>query len=147
MQKKYSIELEKCVNVALNIINDSIFIKPNAPVGNDNEPTYTASSGVADIEDQWFNEGQQSGILKKMSEAKFIAPKLHQDTVNTFYNSVKYEYGGENQKIIPITITQFFAILQAIKLIIKKNRKFTHTELMIFYETRVDMSKVANSQG
>lgn len=87
------------------------------------------------------------GILKKISEAKFIVPKLHQDTVNTFYNSVKYEYEGENQKIIPITITQFFAILQAIKLIIKKNRKFTHTELMIFYETRVDMSKVANSQG
>ncbi len=172
LAKKYSIELEKWVNVALNIINDSIFIKPNAPVGDDNEPTYTAPSGVADIEcfyekfnaicevttltsrDQWFNEGQPvmrhlrdfEKKYPKQSYCLFIAPKLHQDTVNTFYNSVKYEYEGEKQKIIPITITQLIAILQAIKLIIKKNRKFAHSELMNFYETCVDMNKVANSQ-
>ena len=36
LAKKYSIELEKWVNIALNIINDSIRIKPNAPVGDDN---------------------------------------------------------------------------------------------------------------
>ena len=172
LAKKYSIELEKWVNVALNIINDSILIKPNAPVGDDNEPTYTAPSGVADIEcfyekfnaicevtmltsrDQWFNEGQP--VMRhlrdfekrnpKQSYCLFIAPRLHQDTVNTFYNSVKYEYEGEKQKIIPMTITQLIDILQAIKLMIKGKRKFVHSELMKLYDTCVDMGKVANSQ-
>ena len=47
---KFSIELEKWTNVALNILNDSKLIKPNAPVGDDNEPIYTAPNGVPDIE-------------------------------------------------------------------------------------------------
>ncbi len=172
LAKKYSIELEKWVNVALNIINDSILIKPNAPVGDDNEPTYTAPSGVADIEcfyekfnaicevtmltsrDQWFNEGQP--VMRhlrdfekrnpKQSYCLFIAPRLHQDTVNTFYNSVKYEYEGEKQKIIPMTITQLVSILRTMKLIIEKKRKFAHSELMKLYDACVDMTKVSNSQ-
>ena len=137
LAKKYSIELEKWVNAALNIINDSILIKPNAPVGDDNEPTYTAPSGVADIEcfyekfsaicevtmltsrDQWFNEGQPvmrhlrdfEKRHKKQSYCLFIAPRLHQDTVNTFYNSVKYEYEVEKQKIIPNRIAQSSIII------------------------------------
>ena len=172
LAKKYSIELEKWVNVALNIINDSILIKPNAPVGDDNEPTYTAPSSVADIEcfyekfnaicevtmltsrDQWFNEGQP--VMRhlrdfekrnpKPSYCLFIAPRLHQDTVNTFYNSVKYEYEGEKQKIIPMTITQLIAILQTMKLIIEKKRKFAHSELMQLFDACTDMTKVSNSQ-
>lgn len=50
LAKKYSIELEKWANVALNIIDDATLIKPNAPVGDDNEPIYTAPNGVPDIE-------------------------------------------------------------------------------------------------
>ena len=172
LAKKYSIELEKWVNVALNIINDSILIKPNAPVGDDNEPTYTAPSGVADIEcfyekfnaicevtmltsrDQWFNEGQPvmrhlrdfEKRHKKQSYCLFIAPRLHQDTINTFYNSVKYEYEGEKQKIIPMTISQLINILQTVKVFIENNRKFSHIELMELYDMCVNMNMVANSQ-
>ena len=156
----------------MNIINDSILIKPNAPVGDDNEPTYTAPSGVADIEcfyekfnaicevtmltsrDQWFNEGQPvmrhlrdfEKRHKKQSYCLFIAPRLHQDTINTFYNSVKYEYEGEKQKIIPMTISQLINILQTIKIIIENNRKFSHIELMSLYDMCVNMNMVANSQ-
>ena len=172
LAKRFSIELEKWANVALNIINDSRLIKPNAPTGDDNEPTYTAPSGVADIEcfyekfnaicevtmltsrDQWFNEGQP--VMRhlrdferkhmKPSYCLFVAPRLHQDTVNTFYSSVKYEYEGEKQKIIPITISQLISILQKIKLMIQKNLKFTHTTLMKLYDTCIDMSKVRDSK-
>ena len=66
--------------------------------------------------------------------------------MNTFYNSVKYEYEGKKQKIIPITISQLISILQKIRLMIQKNLKFTHTELMKLYDTCVDMNNVANSQ-
>ena len=172
LAKRFSIELEKWANVALNIINDSILIKPNAPVGDDNEPTYTAPSGVADIEcfyedfnaicevtmltsrDQWFNEGQPVMRHLRDFEKKhdkqcyclFVAPRLHQDTVNTFYNSVKYEYEGEKQKIIPITISQLICILQKIKLMIRRNLSFSHTTLMKLYDTCVNMNKVTNSR-
>ena len=83
---------------------------------------------------------------KKQSYCLFIAPRLHQDTVNTFYNSVKYEYEGEKQKIIPMTISQLINILQTMKVIIENNRKFTHIELMELYDMCVNMNMVANSQ-
>ena len=172
LAKKFSIELEKWANIALNIINDSILIKPNAPVGDDNEPTYTAPSGVADIEcfyekfnaicevttltsrDQWFNEGQPvmrhlrdfEKRYNKKSYCLFIAPRLHQDTINTFYNSVKYEYEGEKQKIVPMTISQLINILQTIKLMVKDNRKFAHIDLMKLYDMCVNMDTVTSSR-
>lgn len=42
----------------------------------------------------------------------FIAPKLHTDTLNTFWYSVKYEYEGSKQKIIPITTSNLIELLQ-----------------------------------
>ena len=46
LQKRPSIELERLANLSMNILNDSINIKPNYPVGDDNEPTFTAPSRV-----------------------------------------------------------------------------------------------------
>ena len=156
----------------MNIINDSKYIKPNAPVGDDNEPIYTAPSGVADIEcyyenfgaicevtmltnrDQWHNEGQP--VMRHLREFEnanaglpnyclFIAPSIHVDTVNTFYMSVKYEYEGKPQKIIPITIMQLEAILDTIKAITKKGKEFSHVEMMNLYNKCSDVSTVTNS--
>ena len=169
--KKYSVELEKWAHIALNIINDSKFIKPNAPVGDDNEPTYTAPNGVPDIEcfyeqfnaicevtmltsrDQWYNEGQPvmrhlrtfENQFEKDSYCLFIAPRLHQDTVNTFYFATKYEYEGKKQRILPITISQLIKILQTIKEMTDKHKKFTHNDLLRFYDECVDMSEVSDS--
>lgn len=172
LAKKYSIELEKWTNVALNIINDSKLIKPNAPVGDDNEPIYTAPSGVADIEcfyenfdaicevtmltnrDQWHNEGQpvmrhlrefEEENSDKTSYCLFIAPKLHIDTVNTFYMSVKYEYQGKPQKIVPITIGQLESILQTIKSLVLKGKTLKHNDMMDLYEKCINLSAVSDS--
>lgn len=169
--KKYSIELEKWTNIALNIINDSIKIKPNAPVGDDNEPTYTAPSGVADIEcfyesfdaicevttlvsrDQWYNEGQPvmrhlrnfEGNSNKPCYCLFVAPSLHADTVNTFYTAVKYEYEGERQKIVPITINQLVSLLETIKETLKTGRNVSHKQIKHFYDLCIDTSRIQNS--
>lgn len=172
LSKKFSIELEKWSNIALNIINDSKFIKPNAPVGDDNEPIYTAPSKVADIEcyyesfnaicevtmlmsrDQWYNEGQpvmehlrtfENRNSELPSYCLFIAPTIHQSTLNTFYTSVKYEYEGVPQRIIPITISQLESILTTIKEVIIKGKQFKHTDLMSFYNSCIDVSKFDNS--
>lgn len=172
LTKKYSIELEKWSNIALNIINDSLLIKPNAPVGDDNEPTYTAPSGVADIEcyykefssicevtmlcnrDQWYNEGQpvmrhlrdfENANTKSPNYCLFIAPSLHPDTINTFFNSVKFQYEGKKQKIIPITINQLIYILETIKILQEKGRSLKHQSVMKLYEACSDDEKIENS--
>ena len=171
---KFSIELEKWTNVALNILNDSKLIKPNAPVGDDNEPIYTAPNGVPDIEcyydsfgaicevtmltsrDQWYNEGQpvmrhlrqfENNNPDKPNYCLFIAPSLHTDTVNTFYMAVKYEYEGKTQKIIPITIRQLEEILSTIKELSNQGKVLRHCNIMDLYEKCSNLTSVSNSKG
>lgn len=170
--KKYSIELEKWTNVALNILDDAKRIKPNSPVGDDNEPVYTAPSGVADIEcyydtfnaicevtmltsrDQWFNEGQpvmrHLRDFENINEALpsyclFVAPTIHKDTINTFYTSVKYEYEGQKQRIIPITISQLQLLLKVVKTNLQQQKAFTHNYIKQLYDACVDLSDIADS--
>lgn len=158
---KPSIALEKWVNVALNIINDSILIKPNSTVGDDNEPTFTAPAGVPDIEcyydefnatcevttltsrDQWYNEGQpvmrhlrdfETANTDKDCYCLFIAPSLHRDTINTYYQSVKYEYEGAKQKIIPLTIAQLIEILKIVAKVKSANKDFKHIYIKELYD-------------
>ncbi|HCL57719.1 MAG TPA: AlwI family type II restriction endonuclease [Spirochaetia bacterium] len=174
INKKRPVELERTITLGLNALNDAIEIKPNYPVGDDNEPTFTAPANKPDIEcfyesfnsicevtlltdrTQWYNEGQpvmrhirdfEKKYTDKDTYCIFIAPKLHRDTINTFWISVKYEYEGVKQKIIPITINQFATILEYL-IIFKKNNKFlTHQKIrnlfnMIINETIV----VSNSE-
>jgi hypothetical protein len=166
-----SVELEKWANVALNIINDATLIKPNAPLGDDNEPTFTAPAGVPDIEcyydgfgaicevtmltgrDQWYNEGQP--VMRHLrsfetanaedSYCLFIAPRLHSDTINTFWTAVKYEYEGQKQRIVPITITGLISILRIVKEVKSAHHHFSRTDIRRLYDMCVDISNVANS--
>ena len=167
-----SVELEKWANVALNILNDAVLIKPNAPLGDDNEPTFTAPAGVPDIEcyydgfgaicevtmltgrDQWYNEGQPvMRHLRSFEQANnmhenyclFVAPRLHVDTVNTFWMAVKYEYEGERQKIIPITITALIDILGAVRNAKAAGRAFLRDDIQRLYDNCVDISSVNDS--
>ena len=129
-------------------------IQPNYPVGDDNRPTFTAPANVPDIEciyesfnmicevtmlvsrDQWINEGQPVMRHLRDFEIKnddnsfclFIAPRIHRDTFNTFSFSNKYEYEGEKQKIIPLSITQFLKILQRVLKKKVNNKPITHNE-------------------
>ena len=116
-------------------------IAPNYPIGDDYEPTFTAPANKPDIEcyyssfnsicevtmlvsrDQWFNEGQpvmrhlrdfEDNSTSNINFALFIAPTLHRDTLNTFWMASKYEYEGNKQKIIPLTINNLVEILTVI---------------------------------
>lgn len=169
---KPSIALEKWTNIAMNIIDDAELIKPNAPLGDDNEPTFTAPAKVPDIEcfydtfnaicevtmltgrDQWFNEGQpvmrhlrefENTHTDRPSYCLFIAPRLHDDTINTFWISVKYEYQGKSQKIIPLTISELLELLEVFKKAKKKGKKIAHTEMMAFYKNCTAVNSVSDS--
>ena len=161
------------MNIALNIFNDALLIKPNTIVGDDNEPINTAPGGVADIEcyyetynaicevttltsrDQWINEGQPvMRHLRQFEESSdkgnnyclFVAPKLHQDTVNTFWNSVKYEYEGIKQKIIPITIEQLILLLEGVKKVHSGNQKLNHELLKELLDNCSDTQGLSSSR-
>lgn len=134
--------LEKLLALGLNALNDAINIQPNYPVGDDNEPTFTAPANVPDIEcfyeqfnaicevtmlksrDQWYNEGQpvmrhlrdfENTRPEKGAYCLFVAPKIHRDTLNTFWTAVKYEYEGEKQNIIPMTIKDFVELIKILR--------------------------------
>jgi hypothetical protein len=148
---KKPVELEKIVTLGLYILNDAMGIYPNYPVGDDNQPTFTAPANKPDIEcyyksfnsicevtmltsrSQWFNEGQpvmrhfrnfETAHNEKQAYCLFVAPKIHRDTGNTFWISVKYEYEGQKQKIIPVTIQQFTEILQYLLQVKKQNKGY-----------------------
>lgn len=174
-ESRPSIEFERWANIALNIMNDAILIKPNSPLGDDNIPTFTAPAKVPDIEcfyknfkaicevtmltsrDQWINEGQP--VMRHLRDFEdkykntepegtyclFIAPRLHRDTINTFWLAVKYEYEGQKQKIVPITITSLVKILQTVKNMKSQRKEFHAAHIKKLYDYCVEISAVKDS--
>ncbi len=169
---KPSIALEKYITMALNIINDAKDIKANSLVGDDNEFIFTAPSNKPDIEcyydnfnsicevtmlngrDQWHNEGQPVMRHFRDFEGKsslndnyclFVAPKLHRDTINTFWFSVKYEYEGTKQKIVPFTITQIIEILQVIKELKENDKSFSHLQFQKLLDNIINLKDDVNN--
>jgi len=169
-RNKKSIELEKLVTLSLKALNDALEIKPNYPVGDDNEPTFTAPGNMADIEcfykkfnsvcevtllkdrSQWYNEGQPvmrhvrdfEGLYSdKITYCLFIAPELHRDTAETFWMAIKYGYRGATQRIIPLSITQFIKLLEILLEVRNQGRKFNHYELLELYEQILEFTKDA----
>ena len=59
--------------------------------------------------------------------------------------SVRYEYEGYKQKIIPITIRQLNIILKSIKILNERNKAFSNEYLKNLYDLCVDISNVSNS--
>lgn len=146
--------LEYLSTMGLHALNDAKEIKPNYPVGDDNEPTSTAPGGMADIEcfydnfnmicevtmlsgrDQWFNEGQP--VMRHLRDFEnshndvyclFIAPNIHTDSAETFYIANTVGYKGIRQKIAPLTIKQFIKLLKTLKKMRETNKHFTHDSL------------------
>jgi hypothetical protein len=159
-EKDKPIALEKYTALSLHALNDALKIQPNYPVGDDNEPTFTAPAGKPDIEcyynsfnaicevtmltgrDQWYNEGQP--IMRHLRDFEdknnnkdayclFVAPSLHRDTLNTFWFSVKYEYEGKKQKIIPLSINNFLELLKTLVVIKNKGQNLPHSEIAKLY--------------
>jgi hypothetical protein len=168
------IMLEKYSALGLNALNDSLKIRPNYPVGDDNEPTFTAPANTPDIEcfyqnfnaicevtmltgrDQWYNEGQpvmrhlrdfENKYPDKTAYCLFIAPNIHRDTLNTFWTAIKYEYEGKKQKIIPLSISNYVTLLN-ILVKIKTGIKFLkHNDLGHLYDEIINSSSAYPDSG
>ena len=166
--------LEKFSALGLHALNDALRIKPNYPVGDDNEPTFTAPANTPDIEcyyesfnaicevtvlidrRQWYHEGQpvmrhlrdfEEKHKNKPSYCLFIAPKLHRDTINTFWSAIRYEYEGQKQKIIPLSISHFVLILDALVKMKTQNKFLKHTDILRLYDEILDTSDLFKKSG
>ncbi|MFA6294890.1 MAG: AlwI family type II restriction endonuclease [Candidatus Paceibacterota bacterium] len=162
--------LEYLSTMGLHALNDAKEIKPNYPVGDDNEPTSTAPGGMADIEcfyedfnmicevtmlngrDQWFNEGQP--VMRHLRDFEnsnrnsyciFIAPTIHTDSAETFHIANTIGYKGNKQKIAPITIKQFVELLKTLKQMREENKQFTHNNLKILMDNIAESANNINS--
>ena len=162
--------LEYLSTMGLHALNDAREIKPNYPVGDDNEPTSTAPGGMADIEcfygdfnmicevtmlkgrDQWFNEGQP--VMRHLRDFEnshdnsyciFIAPTIHTDCAETFWIANTVGYKGSKQKIAPITIKQFVEILKALRQVRDSNQIFTHDKLQHLVKNIANNAGVINN--
>lgn len=148
------LRLEYLSTMGLHSLNDAKEIKPNYPVGDDNEPTSTAPGGMADIEcyyddfnmicevtmlsgrDQWYNEGQpvmrhlrNFEAINQNSYCLFIAPTINTDSAETFWVANVHGYKGDKQRIAPITINQFVSILRTLKQTRESGGRFTSDNL------------------
>jgi len=170
-KKKKAVELERLLTLALSALNDALDIKPNYPVGDDNEPTFTAPASKPDIEcyyhsfnaicevtmltsrQQWYAEGQP--VMRHLREFEensdketyciFVAPDLHRDTINTYWTSIKYEYEGEPQKIIPLTISQVLVLLEILIQRKKAGSQIFHHELKKLFDDIVNLKDRVNT--
>jgi len=154
-------QFEKIITESLKIINDEIKIKPNYPVDDSGEPISHASGNKPDIECyyksynaicevtldtsnfQWIRESQPVMRHLRDFEIKFsntnnyclfISPKIHIDTLYHFWTSIKHGYNGETQKIIPLTTEQFAMLLETLLTLIKKGKRFLHTDIEKLYK-------------
>jgi len=171
--KKYEPEqFEKLVTEALKILNDEISIKPNYPVDDDGEPISHSPGNKPDIEcyystfnaicevtlntsnHQWMEEGQpvmrhlrdfENQNSNKDALCIFIAPKIHRDTYSQFWISVKHEYDGSKQKIVPMTTKQFAALLEVLLYNLEKGKKITHGELYELYSRVINETVKLNA--
>lgn len=158
-QKVSPEQFEKLIHDLLRAVNDEIEIRPNYPIDDEGQPISHSPGNRPDIEcyyqsfdticevtldsgrSQWMREGQP--VMRHLREFEnrsqnqsvyciFIAPRVHTDTYSQFWISVRYEYGGEPQRIIPLTIEQIIRLTEAIRERLESNMGFSHLLLQEF---------------
>ena len=145
------VEFEFMISQCLKIINDELEIKPNCVLDDEGNPISFAPGNKADIEgyyesfntifeatlDVSRNQVYRESIpvmrhlrdfemanTNKPAFCVFIAPKIHNDTVNYFWYAVKYGFEGKKQGIVTLDLTHFMEILEFFITIFELKEKY-----------------------
>lgn len=154
------------------IIDDEIEIKPNCILDDNGNPIGFAPGNRADIEGYYnsFNSIFEATLdvsrhqvyresipvmrhLKDFSIKNpdkpayciFIAPKIHDDTVNYFWYAVQFGFEGNRQKIVALDLEHFVEILEFFINVAENNKEFDHRNLKDLFESVVTMADSKNS--
>ena len=147
-------------------LNDAVSVKANCPMGDDGEPISPAPGGATDLiceykdfvlsvevtlsrgNTQWVMEGQPvQRHLRSIEEefakpayALFLAPKLHADTIETFWIANVHGYQGSQQRIVPLEMTTWCDYLIRKKQQLVSGNYF-HSELKEFLNKGLPSAK------
>ena len=61
----------------------------------------------------------------------FIAPRIHEDTNNYFWFSVKQGYDGKKQKIVSLDLPNFLLILEFFVKMAEQGKMFNHKKILL----------------
>ena len=79
-------------------------------------------------------------VILKKEFIVFCCPRLHQDTIETFWVAIKHGYRGIHQKIVPLSITQLVKLLEVLVSLKESGRKLDHAELARLYEEIITLT-------
>jgi len=163
---------EYLIAECFKIIDDEIEIKPNCILDDNGNPIGFTPGNNADIEGYYnsFNSIFEATLdvsrhqvyresipvmrhLKdfsiknpdKPSYCIFIAPKIHDDTVNYFWYAVKFGFEGNRQKIVALDLEQLIGILEFFINVVENNKSFSHYNLRDLFESVVTVADSKNS--
>lgn len=148
-------------------LNDAVSVKANYPTGDDGEPISTAPGGATDLiceydsfvlsvevtmsrgNTQWVMEGQPvQRHLRSIEEeyskpayALFLAPKLHVDTVETFWIANMHGYQGDKQRIVALELSFWREYLSSQKDVLTSNQ-YGHQDLKSFLDSALPKQQV-----
>lgn len=155
------VEFEYMISQCLKIINDELEIKPNCVLDDEGNPIGFAPGNKADIEGYYesFNSifeatldvsrhqvyRESVPVMRHLKDFEivntgkpafcvFVAPRVHNDTVNYFWYSVKYGFEGKKQSIVALDLSHFVEILEFFINVIEQRKNFTHRNLKTLFE-------------
>jgi hypothetical protein len=155
------VEFEHMISQCLKIINDELEIRPNCVLDDEGNPIGFAPGNKADIEGYYesFNSIFEATLdvsrhqvyresvpvmrhlrdfegvnTSKPAFCVFVAPRVHNDTVNYFWYSVKYGFEGSKQSIVALDLAHFMDILEFFINTIEQKKNFTHHNLKMLFE-------------
>lgn len=165
-------EFEYLIFQTLKILDDEINIKTNSILDDEGKPIGFAPGSKPDIEgfyqtfnaifevtldtsrSQVYRESMpimrhlrdfENGNLDKESYCVFISPRIHEDTNNYFWFSVKHGYEGKKQKIVSLDLPNYIDILESFILAVEGNKNFNHKRLKEIFEKIISNAEIQNS--
>jgi len=166
------VDLEFVISQCFKIINDEISIKPNFITDDEGNPIGHAPGNRADIEGYYrsfniifevtldvsraqvyresvpvmrhlknFEENNQD----KRNFCVFIAPKIHDDTVNYFWIALRYGFEGTRQRIVPLNFSSFLMVLDSIVSVIENGEGFSHQSLYDLFDNIVSFADTVST--
>lgn len=166
------VEFEFMISQCLKILNDEIEIKPNCILDDDGNPIGFAPGNKADIEvfynsfnsifevtldvtrHQVYRESVpvmrhlkdfENKYSEKPAFCVFIAPRVHNDTVNYFWISDKHGFEGKKQMIIAFELEHFIKILESFIRVIENKKTFDHLKMRALFESIIVDVETENS--
>jgi len=155
------IDFEYIIFQTLRILNDELDLRTNAILDDEGEPISFAPGNKPDIEGEYksFNAifevtldisrnqvyRESMPVMRhlrdfekkettKASYCIFISPKIHEDTNNYFWYSVRHGYEGQKQKIISFELESYVNILEFFISTFEKDVSFDHNKFKLLFE-------------